>query len=145
MIQFASLYLSILLDIVIMQDIVLSIILSTPKLYLLSSNEFIWDHLWTDSIQNSKWYIWSHTLYDIHHAFQKSSTIKLWVTFVFTLLKCKAHIYRTLDNIDIQIFELVKYLFNAMRPWNVKHYGVLRILISKIALATPIIFIPLAL
>ena len=45
MIQFASLYLSILLDIVIMQDIVLSIILNTPKLYLLSSNEFIWDRL----------------------------------------------------------------------------------------------------
>ena len=50
MIQFASLYLSILLDIVIMQDIVLSIILNTPQLYLLSSNEFIWDHLWTDSV-----------------------------------------------------------------------------------------------
>ena len=50
MFQFASLYLSILLDIVIMQDIVLSIILNTPKLYLLSSNEFIWDHLWTDSV-----------------------------------------------------------------------------------------------
>ena len=45
MIQFASLYLSILLDIVIIQDIVLSIILNTPKLYFLSSNEFIWDHL----------------------------------------------------------------------------------------------------
>ena len=51
MIQFASLYLSILLDIVIMQDIVFSIILNTPKLYLLSSNEFIWDHLWTDSVK----------------------------------------------------------------------------------------------
>ena len=34
----------------------------------------------------------------------------------FTFLKCKAHIYWTLDNINIQIFELVKYLFNAMRP-----------------------------
>ena len=45
MIQFASLYLSILLDIVTKQDIVLSIILNTPKLYLLSSNKFIWDHL----------------------------------------------------------------------------------------------------
>lgn len=50
MIQFASLYLSILLDIVKMQDIVLSIILNTPKLYLLSSYEFIWDHFWTDSV-----------------------------------------------------------------------------------------------
>ena len=50
MIQFASLYLSILLDIVIMQDIILSIILNTSKLYLLSSIEFIWDHLWTDSV-----------------------------------------------------------------------------------------------
>ena len=32
---------------------------------------------------NNKCYIWSHTLYDIHHASQNSSTIQLWVTFIF--------------------------------------------------------------
>ena len=56
------------------------------------------------------------THYMIYIMLPKNLAQSNLVTFIFTLLKYKAHIYWTLDNIDIQIFELVKYLFNAMRP-----------------------------
>ena len=56
------------------------------------------------------------THYMIYIMLPKNLAQSNLVTFIFTLLKYKAHIYWTLDSIDIQIFELVKYLFNAMRP-----------------------------